>query len=163
MSTFDPDKITVMYFPPTTAFRPVYGRTYAVVHQGEIDKLLVNIGNHGNSYLIERENENIILAKWVLKMGQLVLMVKIPRGTNIHDEKLMDKYFHESHQVLSFYLKAMITADTLFYSHFPWLLDSPIYVQFDPLTESKNSVHFAGTPRNYVLPRKIEGDFSLIC
>jgi hypothetical protein len=44
----------------------------------------------------------------------------------------------------------MINADRLFYAHVPWLLDAPIYVEFQTPQRKFRTAQWMGTPRQYL-------------
>lgn len=157
MNSFDPTKLTVTYTPPVTSFRPVYGRKYFVGLGESTNTCIVHIGQCKEISSLTREKMMKLTGKWIPQMGQLILLVN---HFSDHEKKCeQDVLFEEKIKVA---LQAMVTADRLFFSHFPWLFDSPIYLHMRGEEDNNNRLHYLGTPRIFTFKELTKRERTLI-
>lgn len=150
MSNWDPTRITVQYLPPATEFRPVDRRKYTWTQSKTTGESFLSIGYQYDLNAIQMEYRDEVLAEWIPQMGQYVLSGKIFISDESFDEKYAKIRFmifqREARQALA----AMIYGDQTFFSNYPWLLDSPIYIHFQSNYKEFNHIIFYETPRQYL-------------
>ncbi|MBA4538648.1 hypothetical protein H1Z61_16320 [Bacillus aquiflavi] len=149
MSSFDPEKLTVSCIPPSTRFRPVHGRRYTLTRCNITDSHCLHIGYDYHINKDEKKRDQV-LAEWIPQMGQIVLWVKVFVDDGQDDEQSAKIRFMIFKKETSQALKAFVNGDQQFYVHFPWLLDSPIYLQFESAYRQFQQVNYMGTPRQYI-------------
>ncbi|KQL19435.1 staygreen family protein [Cytobacillus solani] len=150
MSHWDPTKITVQYLPPATEFRPVDRRKYTWSQSKTTGESCLSIGYHYDFNVIQVEYRDEVLAEWIPQMGQYVLSGKIFISDESFDEKYAQIRFlifqREARQALA----GMIYGDRTFFTNYPWLLDSPIYIHFQSNYKEYNKIIYYETPRQYL-------------
>ncbi|MFE8694927.1 staygreen family protein [Cytobacillus sp. FJAT-53684] len=150
MSNWDPMRITVLYLPPATEFRPVDRRKYTWTQSKTTGESFLSIGYDYDFNAIQVEYRDEVLAEWIPQMGQYVLSGKIFISDESFDEKYAKIRFmifqREARQALA----AMIYGDRTFFSNYPWLLDSPIYIHFQSNYHEFNKIIYYETPRQYL-------------
>jgi Staygreen protein len=150
MSNWDPTSITVLYLPPATEFRPVDRRKYTWTQSKTTGESILSIGYQYDFKAIQAEYRDEVLAEWIPQMGQYVLSGKIFISDESFDEKYAQIRFlifqREARQALA----AMIHGDRTFFSNYPWLLDSPIYIHFQSNYKDYNKIIYYETPRQYL-------------
>ncbi|RFU70427.1 hypothetical protein D0469_07520 [Peribacillus saganii] len=151
MSKLNPEKLSVIYFPPVTECMPVDGRKYTVTHSDLTGDLFLSVGCQYDYSRINASLRDEILAEWLPKMGQYILSGRVYVNGGEFDENITKVRYMIFRKEMDLALQAITQGDSLFFCHFPWLLDSPIYIHFESrLPEYDEIVHF-GTPRNYLL------------
>lgn len=151
MSVFIPSNLNVSFEAPTTPFRPVLGRKYTLTHSDTTGKLFLSIGCEYNYGAINQIMRDEVLAEWVTQMGESSLLGKVHVSSGEFDEKYAMVRFFIFQKELELALKAMMIGDQIFFVNFPWLLDSPIYIQFQSNFPQYHQLLYMGTPRQYIL------------
>lgn len=150
MSLFIPSKLSVSYLPPATPLRPLDGRKYTLTHSDETGDLFLTIGCQYDSNKIKINLRDELLAEWIPQMGEFQLWGRVYISGGEYDESYAKVRFMIFQKELELALKAIVYGDQSFYSCFPWLLDSPIYIRFDSVYPQYQQVLYYGTPRQYL-------------
>jgi hypothetical protein len=150
MNIFDPSKLTFNIHAPATAFRPIEGRKYTLTHSDKTGQLFLSIGNEYNLSAINPKVRDEVLAEWLPKMGEYMLWGKVYVSGGEFDEKYSKVRFLIFQKELDLALKAIIYGDRILFTYFPWLLDSPIYIQYESIFPQFNQINYMGTPRQYL-------------
>jgi hypothetical protein len=151
MSVFIPSKLTVVFHAPATKFRPIEGRKYTLTHSDSTGQLFLSIGKEYTYGNLNPQVRDEVVAEWVPKMGEYVLWGRVYVSGGEFDEKYAKVRFLIFQKEMELALKAIIYGDQTFYTCFPWLLDSPIYIQFDSIYPQYNKIIYMGTPRQYLV------------
>ncbi|MED4462244.1 staygreen family protein [Metabacillus fastidiosus] len=151
MSQFNPSKLHVNYMPPTTSYEPVAGRKYTLTHSDKTGDLFLNIGSKYDLNTINKKNRDEVLANWMFRQGQYLLMGKVYVTGGEFNEQLSKIRFTIFQKELPLALTAIIYGDRKFYSYHPYLLDAPIYIQFESSLPEFHRLMYCGTPRWYLL------------
>ncbi|MDZ5472723.1 staygreen family protein [Bacillus sp. 31A1R] len=150
MSKFNPSKLSATYLPPATQFKPVDERKYTLTHSDETGDLFLTIGYCYDTGAINPKIRDEVLAEWVPQMGQYVLKGKVYISGGEFDEQFSKIRYMIFKKELNLALTAIVYGDKLFYSNYPWLLDSPIYIQFESIFPQYHQLVYFGTPRQYL-------------
>jgi len=150
MSKFDPAKLKLTYFPPATPFKPVDERKYTFTHSDVTGELFLTIGYCYDFDAINMKLRDEVFAEWKHTMGQYTLTGKVFVSNGEFNEKYSMIRFHIFQKELPLALTAMVYGDRNFYMNHPWLLDSPIYVQFESAFPQFHQLIYYGTPRQYL-------------
>ncbi|MBY0120479.1 staygreen family protein [Bacillus sp. S/N-304-OC-R1] len=150
MNKLDVDQLSVSYLPPTTEFRPVDGRKYTLLQSNTSGEWFLTIGYHYHSNDANRKFRDEVFAEWVPQMGQYVLSGKVFVSDQEFDKQYAKIRFMIFQREVEQALSAIVYGDRVFYSNYPWLLDSPIYIHFDSNYEDFNKMIYYGTPRQYL-------------
>lgn len=150
MSLFQPSKLTVSYLPPVTPIRPIEGRRYTMTHNDQTGDLFLTIGLQYDISMINTKLRDEVLAEWIPRNGEFQLFGRVYISNGEFDEKYATVRYMIFQKELTLAIKAIVYGDQCFYSYFPWLLDSPIYIHFESNFSSFNQVLYYGTPRQYL-------------
>jgi hypothetical protein len=150
MNVFDPSKLTFNIHAPATTSRPIEGRKYTLNHSDSTGQLFLTIGNEYDSSAINPKFRDEVLAEWVPKMGEYMLWGRVYVSGGEFDEKTAKVRFMMFQKELDLALKAIIYGDQTLFTYFPWLLDAPIYIQFDSIYPQFSQIKYIGTPRQYL-------------
>lgn len=133
-----------------TEFRPVDGRKYKLVQSKTSDEcsLTVGYGYHSNDVNMKFRDE--VHAEWIPQMGQYILSGKVFISDQEYDKQYAKIRFMTFQREIEQALTAIVCGDRIFFSNYPWLLDSPIYIHFVSNFEEYNKMTFLGTPRQYL-------------
>ncbi|QED47750.1 staygreen family protein [Cytobacillus dafuensis] len=158
MNKLDPSTVSVMYLPPTTEFRPVDGRKYTLAQSKSTGEWFLSIGYHYNPNPQNFSFRDEVLAEWIPQLGEYVLSGKIFISDQDFDKHYAKIRFMIFEREVKQALSGIIFGDRIFFSNYPWLLDSPIYIQFESNFEEYNKMIYFGTPRQYLssAPQLIE-------
>ena len=150
MNRLNPSELNVIYSPPATEYKPVDGRKYR----------FAKANNHGEAYLCNGyDYENLptkhkfreeLRAEWIPQMGQYVFCGKTTVNHDHGEDHHVKLRLLMSQQEIPDALAAIMYSDRAFFFHYPWLLDSPIYIQFQSKYEDYNKMIYYGTPRQYL-------------
>lgn len=139
--------VNVNIIPPVTEFSPVDGRQYTVERFLDKDQLMLAIHQNSNhkKYIFSNENPFILVAEWVYQLGQYAIIGKVmnsenPSSINEDIEKA---------------LMIIVNGDRKFYKYFPWLLEAPIYIQFNN-EDHQTVTNYYGSPRRWILKERKE-------
>ncbi|MFE8699328.1 staygreen family protein [Cytobacillus sp. FJAT-54145] len=150
MSKFNPSKLSVTFLPPVTPFKPVDERKYTLTHSDETGELFLTVGYCFDMSAIKPKFRDEVLAEWIPRMGQYILKGKVYVSGGEFDEQYSKIRFMIFQRELKLALTAMIYGDRAFYQNYPWLLDSPIYIQFESNFPQYNQLLYYGTPRQFL-------------
>ncbi|PLS14682.1 hypothetical protein CVD28_26905 [Bacillus sp. M6-12] len=150
MSKLSPEKLSVMYFPPATECMPVDGRKYTVTHSDLAGDLFLSIGCQFDYSRINGDMRDELLAEWLPQMGQYILSGKVYVNGGEFDENITKVRYLIFRKEMDLALQAITQGDFLFFSHFPWLLDSPICIHFESIFPEYDQILHFGTPRRYL-------------
>jgi hypothetical protein len=150
MSLFNPSKLTVTVIPPVTTCRPIEGRRYTLTHSDQTGQLFLSIGPHYDATMVNSNIRDEVIAEWLPLNGEYHLYGRVYISRGEYDETYAKVRFMIFQKELSLAIKAMVYGDQSFYSYFPWLLDAPIYIQFDSIYPAYNQILYYGTPRQYL-------------
>lgn len=150
MSSFNPTKLSVTFIPPLTRYKPVERRKYTLTHSDRTGNLFLTIGYCYDVNAINPMLRDEVLAEWVPQMGQYVLRGKVYISGGEYDEQYSNIRFLIFQRELNKALTAIVYGDRELFQSYPWLLDSPIYIQFDSNFQSFNRMLYYGTPRTFL-------------
>lgn len=150
MDKFNPSKLNVIYIPPTTEFRPVDHRKYTYSQSNSSGEMLLYIGYKFDKSGVQNNVRDEVLAEWIPQMGQYVLSGKMHISDGEYDEQHARLRFLIFQREVKNAILAMMIGDRAFFSHYPWLLDSPIYIHFQSDYEEYNKMIYYGTPRQFL-------------
>ena len=144
------DHFTVMVIPPATSYGPVDGRKYTLTSMGSTLPRMLRIGNKYHINMDNYQYEDILTAEWMPKLGEYVLSGRVFVSGGELDEDAAQKRLNLLQAELPGMLGAIIKGDHALYKHVPWLLDAPIYIQFDSHYPHLHIIQNFGTPRSYL-------------
>jgi len=150
MSIFDPSKLSVKFLAPATPFRPIDGRKYTLTHSDQTGELFLSIGNEYDYPSINMHFRDEVIAEWQPHMGEFTLCGKVYVDGGEFDENYSSIRYKIFKKELKLALSAIIYGDQILFSYFPWLLDAPIYIQFESTYAAYSQVLYYGTPRHYL-------------
>lgn len=150
MSVFHPSKLTATFHAPATLFRPVEGRKYTLTHSDSTGELFLSIGTAFDYQNINQKFRDEVFAEWKAQMGEFALCGRVYVSGGEYDEKYSKVRYLIFIKELDLALRAIMYADTAFFSSFPWLLDAPIYIKFESVHPEFNRVLYFGSPRHYL-------------
>ncbi|WP_077212998.1 staygreen family protein [Bacillus dakarensis] len=150
MSKFNPSNLSVTFLPPATPYKPVEERKYTMTHSDETGELFLTVGYCYDISMINAEKHDEVLAEWVPSGGQFVLKGKVHVSGGEFDEQYSKVRFMIFQRELNLALTAIIYGDRIFFHNYPWLLDSPIYIEFESIYPTYHQVLYYGTPRQYL-------------
>lgn len=150
MNIFDPSKLTFKINAPATEFRPIEGRKYTLTHTDATGQLFLSIGNDYNASLFNSKLRDEVLAEWMPKMGEYMLWGRVYVSGGEFDKKNAKVRFLIFQKELDLAFKAIIYSDQILFTYYPWLLDSPIYIQYESIFPEFNKINYMGTPRKYL-------------
>lgn len=150
MSKFNPSNLSVTFLPPATPFKPVDERKYTMTHSDETGELFLTVGYCYDESAIDPKFRDEVLAEWIPRMGQYVLSGKVYVSGGEYDEQYAKIRFMIFQRELNLALTSIVYGDRALYQYYPWLLDSPIYIQFESVFPLYNQMLYFGTPRQYL-------------
>lgn len=150
MSKFDPAKLSVTIFPPATPYKPVDERKYTLTHIDTTGELFLTIGYCYDYQAINEKFRDEVLAEWKPRMGQYTLIGKVYVSNGEFDEKYAMVRYLIFQRELPLALTAIVYGDQALYQNHPWLLDAPIYIQFESSYTQFQQFVYYGTPRQYL-------------
>lgn len=89
-------------------------------------------------------------------MGQYVLSGRVYISNGEFDHQYSKIRFLIFQKELDLALTAMIYGDRSFYSNYPWLLDSPIFIYFESVYPEFSKLIYYETPRKYLTAALIQ-------
>ncbi|WLR57101.1 staygreen family protein [Mesobacillus subterraneus] len=150
MSKFKPERLSVTFIPPATAFVPIDSRKYTLTHSDLTGELFLAVGNVYDYQAINFEMRDEVLADWITINGEYLLYAKVYISNGEYDLNMSRIRYMIFKKELDLALTAIVYGDKNFYTYYPWLLDAPIYVQFSSIYPEFNQVAYYGTPRMYL-------------
>ena|GEM_PF-1617652 len=131
--------IKVTMIPPVTKMRPIDGRKYTLRISENREEWNLRIG-----YEYKRKETRLtgteLVAKWRYHRGHYLLGVHAKSTNTSFDQLKKD---------VERFLSAIVRGDELFFHHFPWVLDVPIFVTYE-LVDGKTETTQIGTPRHFM-------------
>ncbi|RFU60572.1 staygreen family protein [Peribacillus glennii] len=150
MSTFNPENLTVTVIPPATPTMPADGRKYTLTHSDTTGELFLSIGKQYDFGKIDEKIRDEVLAEWGPYMGVYVLSAQVYISGGEFDQNISKVRYLIFKKEIDFALEAIMYGDREFFRNFPWLLDSPITVQFNSVYPEYQKLLLYGTPRQYL-------------
>ena len=150
MTTFEPDRLSTKYIPPVNTFGPIEGRRYTLTHSDDTGELFLSIGKNYDLSAVDPKLRDEVLAKWQTRCGEYLLLAKVYVSGGEYDIKFSQVRYMIFKKELKLALTGIVYGDRHFYTNYPWLLDCPIFVQFDSVYPEYNEVLYYGTPRQYL-------------
>ena len=150
-SIFKPSNLTIKYSAPATHCRPLDGRKYTLTHCDKTDQLFLTIGREYDFGATNINQHVEVLAEWIPRMGEFILWGRVYISGGEYEENYAKVRYLIFQKELRSELAAIVYGDKTFFDHFPWLLDAPIYIQFESDFPQYNQIGYYGTPRNYML------------
>ncbi|WP_019156756.1 staygreen family protein [Robertmurraya massiliosenegalensis] len=150
MSKFNPSKLKVTFLPPATPFKPVDERKYTMTHSEETGETFLTVGYCYDESCINPKIHDEVMAEWIPRMGQYILNGKVHVSNGEYDEQNSKIRFMIFQQEIAFALTSIVYGDRALYQYYPWLLDSPIYIQFECVYPLYHQLLYFGTPRQYL-------------
>lgn len=151
MSTFDPNKLSVTFLPPVTPFKPLEERKYTMTHSDTTGELFLTVGYCFDVSCINPTIRDEVIVEWVPQMGQYMLAGKVHVSGGEYDEQYAKLRFMIFKRDLILALTSIVYGDRAFYQFYPWLLDAPIYIQFESNYPEFDQLLYYGTPRHYMV------------
>ena len=147
--SFQTEQLSVTYIPPVTPSGPLEGRKYTLTHSDLTGQLFLSIGCEIDAMNINWEMRDEVVADWRMLNGQYVLTayIHISKG-EFNEQKAQSRYDHFV-KMMPVALHAIVHGDQTLFAYYPWLLDSPIYVQFSSNYPDHNKIEYYGTVRHY--------------
>ncbi|USK46693.1 staygreen family protein [Cytobacillus oceanisediminis] len=150
MSNFNPSKLSVKYLSPATEFRPVDSRKYTLTHSDATGELFLAIGECYDFNAVNPKFRDEAFAEWIPQMGQYVLSGRVYISGGEFDQQYAKIRFLIFQKELDLALTAMVYGDRCFFTNYPWLLDSPIFIYFESVYPEFSKLLYYGTPRKYL-------------
>lgn len=150
MSKFNPSNLRVTFLPPVTPFKPVDERKYTMTQSDETGELFLTVGYCFDESCVDPNFRDEVFAEWTPQMGQYVLTGKVYVSGGEFDEQYSKIRFMIFQRELKTALTSIVYGDRAFYQYYPWLLDSPIYIQFESVYPLYHQMLYYGTPRQYL-------------
>ncbi|VEF48117.1 Staygreen protein [Bacillus freudenreichii] len=150
MEKLEYDQFSVTILPPATAYRPVDGRKYTLIMSTSDSSCHLAIGFKYETTLFNTKSEKVLTAEWKPRLGEYILTGKVYFGSNQKDEALQAA-FDQMQTELSKAIQMIVKADEILYSHVPWLLDAPIYIEVDSYDHKYKTIKYFGTPRQHLI------------
>ena len=150
VSEFNPSNLHVTYLPFVSEYKPVTGRKYTLTHSDETGQLFLRVGYEYDLSSINLKNRDEVLAEWTPQMGHYVLQGKVYITGGEYNEQSSKVRLMIFQRELPLALKAITYGDQAFYQSHPYLLDAPIYIQFQSTLHHFHQMIYIGTPRQYL-------------
>lgn len=152
MNELQTKQFSVTILPPATVYHPVDGRKYTFIMSDHSSNRYLAIGYKYalNLLNVNREKEDVLTAEWRTELGEYILKGKMYLHEKEEDVFAIRKKCKQYEKMLPETISFLINADRLLYSHVPWLLDAPIYVEFNTLHRHFRTAQYMGTPRQYL-------------
>jgi len=147
---FNAAKLSTKYLPFTTEYLPVDGRKYTLTHSDVTGELFLSIGNHYDLPAINLKIRDEVLAKWASQNRQFIFQGKVYVSGGEFDERSSMQRFMIFQREMKLALTAIFYGDRRFFSFYPRLLDSSIFIYFESIFPQYNQVLYYGTPRQYL-------------
>ncbi|RST58641.1 hypothetical protein D5F11_016555 [Siminovitchia terrae] len=148
MEKFQLDEFSVAILPPATAYHPVDGRKYTLIMSTDETSSHLAIGYKYEVALLHSENKSMLTAEWKPRLGEYILSGKIHPGIEQSGDS------NRSHHIQPEVAKAVsmiVKADKDLYSHVPWLLYAPIYIETESNIHKYKAIQFFGIPKQYLI------------
>lgn len=146
MSSWDPEKLSVRVLYPANAVEPVIGRKYTLTHSDETGELFLDIGYVYNDQAINWEIRDEVLAEWRLDpFGHPFLLGKAYVDQGEFSEDVAAKRFEIFNREMRTALTGMVRGDKPFFNNYNFLLEAPIYIQFQSTYPQFQKILYYGT------------------
>ncbi|MDQ0268597.1 staygreen family protein [Cytobacillus purgationiresistens] len=150
MNTFDQSNLKINFQAPATDFTPVEHRKYTLTQSDSSNDIFLTIGHNYDYEAIKPTQRDELLAEWIPQMGQYVLLGKVHISNGEFDEHFAKIRYMIYEREADLGLTAILFGDREFLSNYPWLLNSPIYVQFHSNYPEFNKLQYYGTARQFL-------------
>jgi len=145
------DQISVTILPPATSYHPVDGRKYTLIFSNKIPSCHLAIGYKYQIGVLNAENENMVTAEWKPRLGEYILTGKVYFTVLDQNEASIKEQFTILLADLAKAIEIIVKADQAIYTHAPWLLDAPIYIEVDSNIKQYQTIQYYGTPRQHLI------------
>ncbi|MBO0959901.1 staygreen family protein [Neobacillus sp. MM2021_6] len=152
MSQFQASKLHTTFLPSANETLPVSGRKYTLTHSDTTGHLFLTVGPYYNLTAIHVHMRDEVLAEWTRQQDQFTFVAHVYVSGGEFDEQAAKKRFMIFQREAPLALTAIFYGDRAFFSNYPQLLDSPIYLYFESTYSPFHQVLYYGTPRNYIQP-----------
>ncbi|MCM3321420.1 MULTISPECIES: staygreen family protein [Cytobacillus] len=145
----DLTKLKVDILAPATNVKPVEYRNYYFrqPYGDEQAYLSISIENVKSN---ENTHSDALQAQWIPQMGQYVLFCRFQISKGEYTEPYAKIRYLIYEREINTWLTALVYGDQHFLQHYPWLLDSPIYVQFQSDYPAFNKIQYYGNVRQFL-------------
>ncbi|MGM7702093.1 staygreen family protein [Pseudalkalibacillus sp. Hm43] len=151
MSTFDPNKVSTKFLPPANPNYPVVGRKYTLTHSDITGELFLSVGCRIDLESIDQQMRDEVIAEWRRdRYGRYHLFGEVYVDGGEFSKEVTERRFNIFRKEMGTALKGMLYGDQPFLSNHPYLLDAPIYIQFNSTYPEYNQTFYFGTLRDYV-------------
>lgn len=147
MNYFIENLLKIKYLPPMNKIGPIDGRKYTFIRS---KNLYVSVSKKYDLNLVDPNHRNELLAKWQRRDGEYQLVGKMYVSGGEFDHKIAKSRYDNFKKEAATALTAIIFGEQELFFQFPWLLDAPIYIQFESEFPEYNQVIDYGTPRQYL-------------
>ncbi|SDJ51664.1 staygreen family protein [Salimicrobium halophilum] len=149
--TFDPQKLSVTLVPSVTESQPIENRKYTLTHSDITGELFLTVGTEFDIAAIDPVMRDEVIAEWNKdNQNRYVLAGNVHvDGSNMTKASSMVR-FNIFQREMDTALKGIIYGDRAFFAEHPYLLDAPIFIQFDSVYPEFNRILYFGTPRQYL-------------
>ena len=147
---FQTEQVSVTYIPPMTLLGPLEGRKYTLTHSDLTGQLFLSIGCEIDSLKINWEMRDEVVADWRMVNGQYVFTAYAHISNGDFDEAKAAARYEHFKKMMPVALHGIIHGDQTLFTYYPWLLNSPIYVQFSSGYPEYNKVEYYGMVRHYL-------------
>ena len=149
------EKLTAAILPPATSLFPIDRRKYTIGHSDETGMIYVSIGGRYDERLFNHTLKDEVLAEWRPHLGQYILNASVHISDGDFDENNARVRYLIFNREMKTALQAAFTADRELFSHFPWLLDSPVYICFQSIYPKYNKMKQIGKVRNFMEAKSV--------
>ena len=146
---FQTEQLSVIYIPPMTPLGPLEGRKYTLTHSDLTGQLFLSIGYEIDALKINWEMRDEVAAYWQMINGQFVFTVCVHISNGDFDETRAGARYEHFKKMMPLALDAIVYGDQTLLAYYPWLLDSPVCVQFSSIYPEYNKMEYYGTVRHY--------------
>ena len=146
---FQTEKLSVTYIPPMTPLGPLEGRIYTLTHSDLTGQLFLSVGYEIDSLKINWEMRDEVVADWRMINGQYVFTACVHISNGDFDVSKAGERYEHFKKMMPVALRGIIQGDQTLLTYYPWLLDSPIYVQFSSVYPEYNKMEYYGMVRHY--------------
>lgn len=150
MKKLDLSNLRVHIQPPATDYKPVEHRKYTLMQSDRSNEISLTIGQDFNTAATLSKQRDELLAEWIPQMGQYVLLGRMHISDGDFDEQYAKIRYMIYEREADLLLTAILYGDKELLSHYPWLLNSPIYVRFQSDFPEYNKIQYYGTAREYL-------------
>ncbi|MDL4839431.1 staygreen family protein [Aquibacillus rhizosphaerae] len=151
MTTFNPQKLSVKLIPPATHAQPIEGRKYTLTHSDGTGELFLATGFVYHYEDINWQMRDEVLAEWKKdKYCHLSLFGKAYVDQGEFNAAEVKFRYNILKKEMDTALKGMLYGDRQFFSNYPLLMDTSIYIYYLSTYPQYRQFLYYGTPRDYL-------------